>query len=223
MDNGVSPFVGYSQSFQPVVGTNFITGKPFEPTTADQIEAGIKYKDRNTQANFAAYQITEENVLVSDYDFYRNQTQTGEIQSKGFEVSVSNRVNDSMDLAASYSYTDAEITKEEIYPEVEGNAPPQIAKHKATLWTNFYPTEKLKLNAGVRYIGGTELDRRNIDTLPSVTLLDLGGEYYVNDWLSIGASVNNVTDETYVSSCYDISNCWYGPERQVAVSMTADF
>ena len=75
----------------------------------------------------------------------------------------------------------------------------------------------------MRYIGGTELDRRNIDTLPSVTLLDLGGEYYVNDWLSIGASVNNVTDETYVSSCYDISNCWYGPERQVAVSMTADF
>ena len=62
-----------------------------------------------------------------------------------------------------------------------------------------------------------------IEHQTQLTLLDLGGEYYVNDWLSIGASVNNVTDETYVSSCYDISNCWYGPERQVAVSMTADF
>ncbi|HCI31962.1 MAG TPA: hypothetical protein DFH98_11665, partial [Psychrobacter sp.] len=30
-DNGLSPFLSYSQSFQPVVGSNFITNEPFDP------------------------------------------------------------------------------------------------------------------------------------------------------------------------------------------------
>ena len=69
--------------------------------------------------------------MVSDYVNYTNQTQTGEIESKGFEVSASRMLNDWVDLSASYSYTDAEITEEEINPEVIGNTPAQIAKHKA--------------------------------------------------------------------------------------------
>ena len=224
-DNGISPFVSYSQSFQPVVGSNFVTNEPFEPTTADQLEAGIKYQssDGGTKGTLAVFDINQQNVVVSDYINYRNQTQTGEIASKGFEVSGSHMLNDWVDVAASYSYTDAEITEEEINPEVVGNTPAQTAKHKATLWADYYATDKLTLNAGVRYESGMQIDRQNTDELPSVTLVDVGGSYEVNPTFTVGASVNNLFDKTYVSSCYDTNNCWMGPERQMVVSVKANF
>jgi len=224
-DNGLSPFLSYSQSFQPVVGSNFITDEPFEPTTADQLEAGIKYlsPDRATQGTFAVFDIAQKNVVVSDYVKYTDQTQTGEIESKGFEISGSRMLNDWVDLSASYSYTDAEITEEEINPEVVGNTPAQTAKHKATLWADYYATDKLTLNAGIRYEDGMQIDKQNTDELPSVTLVDIGGNYQINPMLAVGASINNLFDKTYVSSCYDINNCWMGPERQMTVSLKANF
>ena len=224
-DNGISPYASYSQSFQPVVGSNFITNKPFEPTTADQLEAGIKYlsPNRATQGTLAVFDITQKNVVVADEINYRSQTQTGEISSKGFEVSGSHMLNDWVDVAASYSYTDAEITADEFNPNVVGNTPAQTAKHKATLWTDYYATDKLTLNAGVRYEGGMQLDKQNSDELPSVTLVDIGGNYQINPMLTVGASINNLFDKTYVGACYDINNCWMGPERQMSVSLKANF
>ena len=224
-DNGISPYASYSQSFQPVVGSNFITNKPFEPTTADQLEAGIKYlsPNRATQGTLAVFDITQKNVVVADEINYRSQTQTGEISSKGFEVSGSHMLNDWVDVAASYSYTDAEITADEFNPDVVGNTPAQTAKHKATLWTDYYATDKLTLNAGVRYEDGMQLDKQNSDQLPSVTLVDIGGNYQINPMLTVGASINNLFDKTYVGACYDINNCWMGPERQMSVSLKANF
>jgi len=224
-DNGLSPYASYSQSFQPVVGSNFITHKAFEPTTADQLEAGIKYlsSDRATQGTLAVFDITQKNVVVADEINYRSQTQTGEITSKGFEVSGSHMLNDWVDIAASYSYTDAEITKDEFNPDVVGNTPAQTAKHKATLWADYYATDKLTLNAGIRYEDGMQLDKQNSDELPSVTLVDIGGSYQINPMLTVGASINNLFDKTYVGTCYDSNNCWMGPERQMSVSLKANF
>jgi len=224
-DNGLSPYASYSQSFQPVVGSNFITHKAFEPTTADQLEAGIKYlsSDRATQGTLAVFDITQKNVVVADEINYRSQTQTGEITSKGFEISGSHMLNDWVDIAASYSYTDAEITKDEFNPDVVGNTPAQTAKHKATLWADYYATDKLTLNAGVRYEDGMQLDKQNSDELPSVTLVDIGGSYQINPMLTVGASINNLFDKTYVGTCYDSNNCWMGPERQMSVSLKANF
>lgn len=225
LDNGLSPYASYSQSFQPVVGSNFITNKPFDPTTADQLEAGIKYLSANraTKGTLAVFDITQKNVVVADNINYRSQTQTGEISSKGFEVSGSHMLNDWVDIAASYSHTDAEITEDEINPDLVGNTPAQVAKHKATLWADYYATDKLTLNAGVRYEGGMQLDKQNSDELPSVTLVDIGGNYKINPMLTVGASINNLFDKTYVGTCYDINNCWMGPERQMSVSLKANF
>ncbi|GAF52353.1 LOW QUALITY PROTEIN: ferrichrome-iron receptor [Psychrobacter sp. JCM 18900] len=223
-DNGLSPFATHSR-FNQLLVSNFITDEPFEPTTADQLEAGIKYlsPDRATKGTFAVFDIAQKNVVVSDYVKYTDQTQTGEIESKGFEISGSRMLNDWVDLSASYSYTDAEITEEEINPEVVGNTPAQTAKHKATLWADYYATDKLTLNAGIRYEDGMQIDKQNSDELPSVTLVDIGGSYQINPMLAVGASINNLFDKTYVGACYDINNCWMGPERQMSVSLKANF
>lgn len=134
--------------------------------------------------------ITQKNVVVADEISYRSQTQTGEITSKGFEVSGSHMLSDWVDIAASYSYTDAEITEDEFNPDVVGNTPAQTAKHKATLWADYYATDKLTLNAGVRYEDGMQLDKQNSDELPSVTLVDIGGSYQIHPRCSRSALVS---------------------------------
>jgi len=224
-DNGLSPFASYSESFQPVVGSNFITNEPFEPSTADQLEAGFKYlsPDRATQGTLSIFDITQKNVIVTNPANSQQKVQTGEIESKGFEISGSRMLNDWVDLAASYSYTDAEITEDEFNPDVVGNTPAQTAKHKATLWADYYATDKLTLNAGIRYEDGMQIDKQNSDDLPSVTLVDVGGSYQINPMLAVGASINNLFDKTYVGACYDINNCWMGPERQMSVNLKANF
>lgn len=219
--NGISPFASYSQSYQPLVGTDADTGQPYEAITANQIETGLKYADDATKASLALYKITRENELVPDIYNYRKFKQVGETESKGFEASINNRVNDWMDVAASYSLTDAEIIRDD--KQFIGNTPAQIAKHQANVWTNFYPTEDLKLNLGVRYQSGMEIDKANSGSLPAVTLVDLGAKYWVNDWLSTGISISNLLDKRYVGSCYDSNNCWMGPERQMSLSVNAKF
>ena len=79
------------------------------------------------------------------------------------------------------------------------------------------------LNTGVRYQQGMQVDRENSDELPSVTLVDIGGSYQLNDRWRIEANISNLFDKTYVGSCYDKANCWMGPERQMSLSATAKF
>ncbi len=43
-DNGVAPYIQYTESFQPIVGASNRTLNPFKPTTGQQKEFGVKYQ-----------------------------------------------------------------------------------------------------------------------------------------------------------------------------------
>lgn len=223
-NHGFSPYASYSQSFQPLVGNNFVTNKPFEPTTANQFEVGVKYAstDNKTKASLAAFDITKKNEKVATVDWTK-QTQTGETTSKGFEISADHRFNDWLHAGLSYGYVDAKISKDEFNPQLVGNRPQQVAKHTASLWTTLTPNDKTLLNVGIRHQAGMQVDRQNSDVLPSVTLVDLAGSHQISPTLSAGLSVSNLFNKTYVGSCYDKMNCWMGAERQASVSLTANF
>ena len=223
-DNGFAPYASFSQSFQPVVSMFYSTNEPLKPTTANQIEAGVKYvsPDKATKATFAAYDIKKKNEPLNSSDWL-TVTQTGEITSKGFEISADHRFNKWLNVGLGYGYVDAEITKDEFHPEYVGKMPQQVAKHNATLWASMKPNAKTAVQVGVRHIAGMQIDRENSDTLPSVTLVDLAGSYQINPTFDVGLTVSNLFDKTYVGSCYDRNNCWMGAERQASVSLTAKF
>lgn len=66
MDGGISPYVSYSESFSPVLGTDAF-GKAFVPNEGKQWEAGVKYQPEGTEHLLTAsvYKITEENRTTS--------------------------------------------------------------------------------------------------------------------------------------------------------------
>ncbi|WP_163363632.1 TonB-dependent receptor domain-containing protein, partial [Enterobacter cloacae] len=61
-DSGVAPYANYSESFAPVSGAD-VTGRPFDPSTGEQFEAGIKYlpPSLNLLVTGAVFEITQRN------------------------------------------------------------------------------------------------------------------------------------------------------------------
>ena len=75
------------------------------------------------------------------------------------------------------------------------------------------------LGGGVRYVGQSWADVLNTMPVPSFTLFDVAMHYQLGavsptlaKW-DIGFNVKNLFDKRYVSSCDDVSDCYYGPGR----------
>ncbi len=218
-----SPYVNYSESFEPVGGTDFV-GNLFEPQRGKQIEGGVKWQAADRLAASAAiYELREKNRLASDPDHVGFSVQRGEVTVKGLELELAGQIA-SWDLTAQYSYTDAQITDTGNTPEEQamlGQQLEAIPKHSAGVWAvhRFAAAPGLRAGFGVRYVG--ESGDGNIGGLrvPGVTLLDAMVSYEIPGW-RFALNANNITDKQYVASCLGRGDCWYGNRRRAFASVT---
>ncbi|CAK1696479.1 iron complex outermembrane recepter protein [Vibrio crassostreae] len=235
LDNGISPFVSYATSFEPAAGTD-INGNSLKPQLGEQVELGIKYlsPDMSQQVTASYFHITKKDSIAADPSdpTYRSKIQLGEVRSQGVEVEGRWFVTEDWDVNASYTYVDMEVT-EDANPDLEGTTPIYVPTHAANLWSNYYvyggALAGTRWSAGARYMGEMELDATNTQgKVPSYTVVDLSLGYdlgEVSDTLS-GATanlmVNNLFNEEYYT-CYDQSNCWFGAEQSVELSVNYQF
>lgn len=230
MDNGLSPFISFAQSFEPVSGSDR-NGSPYDTSTANQWEAGIKYDTGHTKASLASFQIMKENVLTRDpngtaYD----KIQVGEVRSRGLELDIQQQINAMFNWRMAYTLQDVVVTKDN--SGIKGNTPIWVPDQQFSTWLNYAPQDgKLagtNIGVGVRHIGKMELNAANTNTVPSATLVDfsIGYELAVFDPSWKGASVrftmNNAFNKTYYS-CYDEDNCWFGDSRSFQVTGRYEF
>nr|WP_310736648.1 TonB-dependent siderophore receptor [Pseudoalteromonas sp. SG44-8] len=223
-DNNIAPYASYSESFEPTSGVDTLTGKAFKPTTAEQIEVGMKYhnNDATTKVTAAFFDLRKQDVVVNTPDFMK-YTQNGEVQSKGFEISVYQQLTDTLDVTVNLTDMDVEVIDNPQNPALEGKTPIWVAEQQASMWLNYFFNDALEFNGGVRYVGESQLDALNSDTVPGYTLLDAAASYRFNDSYKIGLAVSNLTDKRYVGACFDINGCWMGAERSVELSLNASF
>jgi iron complex outermembrane recepter protein len=220
-ENGLAPFVSFSQSFEPAAGRGR-TGNRFKPTEGEQYEVGIRYqpKDSNTLLSATVYQLKQQNVLTLDPVSIAFQVQTGEQRSRGIELEAKTDVTDDLTILAAYAYTDAITTKSNIATEV-GARNPFTPEHQASLWADYslshWGVPGLKVGGGVRYVGASNgfafLDVK----VPSYTIFDAMASYTTGPWkLSVNAT--NLTDKTYVANC--TYGCFYGQARNMIGTLT---
>ncbi len=115
---GVSPYVSYSESFEPQAGTTYL-GVPFNPVTGRQYEAGIKYRPAGTNAIFtlSAYDLKRQNVPVGDPRAGTGgiptnaQIQIGEVRVRGVELEGRGEIVPGFTVVGALTYTDAIITQ----------------------------------------------------------------------------------------------------------------
>ncbi|QND68014.1 TonB-dependent siderophore receptor [Mesorhizobium loti] len=227
-DNGLAPYVSYSESFQPVAGADS-DGNLFVPETGRQYEIGLKYQPVgwNSFVTVSAFDLTRQNVVrYGNEGRPDDMFQTGEIRSRGIELEAVASLDSGLDLRAAYTYLDTRITKATSVVDDngssvsnEGNTPFGVPKHSASLWANYTigggRLEGLGLGAGVRYVGSTFGDDDNSFKVPSVVLADAAMHYtWQNATLSL--NVSNLFDKRYVASCFSSGfGCFYGEGRRI--------
>ena len=234
-DNGIAPYVSYSESFEPVSGATK-EGKPFDPSRGKQYEAGVKYvpKDLPITVTAAVFQLTKDKNLTADPENTLFSVQGGEIRSRGLELEAKAALTSNINLTAAYSYTDAEYTDDTLY---KGKRPVEVPRNMASLWADYTFHETalsgLTLGAGARYVGDTSSfytvgDNVNgTFNVGSYTLVDATVKYDLARigmaGSSVGVKVNNLFNREYVSSCYREYACYWGADRQVVATANFSF
>ncbi|MCL7931021.1 TonB-dependent siderophore receptor [Halomonas llamarensis] len=221
-DNGLAPYISYSQSFEPASGTDR-NGNRFDPTRGEQYEVGVRYQPdgSDTMLTASAYELTQENVSVTDPVDTSFQTQIGEVRSRGFELEVKTAIGSNANLVAAYAYTDARTTESSpITPGEEGKRTPNTPYNQFSLWGDYrfsdFGLPELKFGAGVRYMGATRGTWVEGE-VPSFTLVDTRVSYETGPWI-YSLNATNLTDKTYIESC--TYNCFYGEPRSVVGSVS---
>ncbi|AZD70525.1 TonB-dependent siderophore receptor [Pseudomonas chlororaphis] len=238
-DNGLAPYISYSESFNPNSYADS-AGNPLAPTDGTQWELGLKYQPPGTDDLYTAslFRIDQENLATKlpQENFYRA---VGAVRSQGLELEAHLQLNDNLKVLGSYTFTDIEYSKSMISTlstatdiiENKGNSPTQAPRHMASLWADYKfdsgSLDGLRLGGGVRYVGYSWADAENTMKVPSYTLFDASIGYDLGKvglkGVDVRLNANNLTNESYIASCASLSFCYMGEERNVAATVSYQF
>jgi iron complex outermembrane receptor protein len=182
LPSGVSPYFSYATSFEPQTGTTW-QGVAFVPVTGRQLEAGVKFQPRGTNAIFtlSVYDLRRQKVPVGDplagtSGIPTNSTiQIGEVKVRGIEFEARGEISPGFDIVAAASYTDAIITQgapavaatatNSGTPTTTGTRQLGTPEWSASTFLSYDfgksgkasgPLAGLTLGGGLRYVGGSD-------------------------------------------------------------------
>jgi iron complex outermembrane receptor protein len=225
-DNGISPYLAYSESFLMLPGIDPNTKTSYKSREGKLYEAGVKYAPAflDGYINLALFDLEQSNALVSSGS--GQQTQAGEVTSQGVELEGSVQATEALRLTAAYTYTDAK-TNDTGKGDRRASL---IPRHIASFWGNYKVQQGvasgLELGTGVRYVGSS-VGIGAVDAsynpiygsaqVPAHTVWDaMIGYDFAKNWRA-QLNVNNLLGETYVASCDYY--CYYGEPRSVVGSI----
>jgi iron complex outermembrane recepter protein len=224
----VSLYASFSRSFQPSRANSInADGSPFEPTTGEAFEVGVRteFLDGRLAATLAAYQITKQNIVVSDPDRPGFSLQVGEQRSRGIELDIAGEILPGWNIIASYTHIDAEIT-EDTRPEILGNQPSNVARNSASLWTTYEiqsgNLQGLGFGAGLLFAGDRQGDLDNTFTLPSYVRAD-AAVYYRRDRWQAALNFKNLFDTYYFESANGRNGVFPGAPFTVLGTVSVQF
>ncbi len=194
----LSFYASYATSFNPVIFGTSRTRESFEPESGRQFEVGVKADllSNRLSATLAAYDITKNNVLITDPDDDRFSIQTGEQKSRGIELNLVGRPIEGWNMVLSYAYTNAFISQDSLIPI--GDQLVGSPQHQFGLW-NTYELQKgalkgLGFGLGLYYVGDRSAVLPNTGVnLPSYFRVDTSIFYKRDNW-KVQVNINNLTN-----------------------------
>lgn len=201
----ISIYASYTRSFNPNESQT-VDKTQLPPERGTQYEVGVKaelIKDR-LSATFAAYDITKENVAITDptpgnSDF---SIPIGEVKSRGLEFDLSGQILPGWNIIASYFVNDAFVSVGDENNPVDDslvNAPGA----GGSLWTTYEiqsgGMRGLGFGGGVFYTGDREATLPNTFKIPSYVRADASIFYKCDNW-RVGLNFKNLLDTRYYDS-----------------------
>lgn len=214
-DNGLSPYVSYAESFDPVVGVDAVTGESLKPREGRQNELGIKYQPpgRRTQVTAAVFDIERSNLPNPSSMPNAPSQQEGVAEVQGVELEALTRFGP-LTLEANASRIETQ--------DPDGNRFASVPENQASAWLGYRPSRQgLRAGAGLRYVGESYDGSDDVVT-PSYTLADLMVGYRSGPW-DFSLNVRNAADKEYLATCLDREDCFFGERRTIVGSVAWRF
>ncbi|KQO51294.1 hypothetical protein ASF14_07185 [Sphingomonas sp. Leaf257] len=211
---GLSPFVSYSESFEPQAGSTW-DGSNFIPVTGRQYEAGLKYQPRGTTALFtlSAFDLRRRNVPVADPRAgtgnipSNSQVQIGEVSVRGIELDGRGTVAPGFDVVVAATYNDPYVRQGtpvvgtgDQMSGVTGTRPLGVPQWSASSFLSYDLGKAgvgsalggLSLGAGVRYVGESDGTATTVAAGRTVVRRFQSPDYWLAD-LMLGYDLGRVS------------------------------
>ena len=225
-DIGLSPYVSYAESFEPVIGTDGLTNQQLKPREGEQWEAGIKYQPPGTRTYITlSYFDIEESNLANPASLITepNSQQEGVGKVKGFELEAQSQFGD-FGIEVNLTILDTE--------GADGFDFASVPKNQFSTWLSYVPSNGIlqgfKSGIGMRYADENEsnlvvsgLGEFNVTT-DGYTLFDAMIGYETEQW-DLTMNMRNLTDEEYYGTCLVRGDCFPGEERTVVARAAFKF
>jgi iron complex outermembrane receptor protein len=218
-----SVYGSYTQGFNPQNSANRQAGGPFPPVRGNQLEFGLKndlIKNALT-TTVAVYQISQRNVLVPIPNTNLRQA-TGEIISKGIELTVTGTIAKGWNLIANYAFNNTEVTESSIEEQI-GRQFTNAPKNSGNIWTTYtisqHTLKGLKFGLGYKAMSerNTAIGPNN-PVLPAFGIWDAMIAYHLQGF-DINLNLNNITDKKYFTGSLNNAAAFYGVPRSFVLTL----
>jgi len=218
-DSGVSPYLSYSQSFEPQGTVNDANSGQtlyLDPLRGEQYELGLKYQPEGQDllATLAVYDIAQSNRAQADPN--GGIRSLAEVSIRGAEFEV-NKQWQQFELLASYTYQQTEDKQ-------NGHRLAYIPDQLASAWASYRFSDRLeglRIGLGSRYVGDTT-DGSDLYSVPAYTVFDAMVAYQTGQW-ELSADAKNLFDKNYVAYCSSSGTCGYGEGLYVTANARYNF
>lgn len=227
-ESGVSPYINYAQSFEPVIGDNGDKVNPpkaLKPKEAEQVEVGVKYQADNNKIILTAALFDIDITNLDDPNAAPNKVnqQSGTSNLKGVEIEGKLALTDTLKLEMNLTKLEAKDPKRKKLTSA--------VEEQVSSWLSYEALDSgLKAGLGVRYngkvYGGKYTSFKYPNGVevyaPSHTLVDAMLGYETPTWEAT-LNAKNLTDKEYYSSCLGRGDCFPGKERSLVAKLKYKF
>ncbi len=227
----LSIFANYMNGFQNVEPVQNIAADGskyfayFDPEHANQWEFGTKASLVKDKLSITAsyYNIKVKDKVMPDPTNAQNSIQGGEVESKGFEVSVVGSPINGLNIIAGFSHNESEVTVGD--PTYIGYRPEEAGpKNLFNFWANYKVQEGALKNVGIGFGANSAselytLNRASTGTfaIPSYTIFNAALSYN-EDKYSLILKLDNIANKKYFSGWSTVT-----PQRLRTLSLSLNY
>ncbi|SNR77711.1 TonB-dependent receptor [Lutibacter flavus] len=203
--------------------------KTFDPEKANQWELGIKANLLENKLNLTAsyYDINVSNKLMTDPNNINNSIQGGEVESKGFELSLNAKPVEGWNIIAGYSQNNSKVLKETENAGYLGLRPEEAGpENLINFWTSYTVQTGSLEGFGFGFGGNyaSEFNTLNRSTtgsfaLPSYTIIN-GSLSYAKEKFRVILKLDNIANKKHFTGWSTVT-----PQntRSISASLSYNF
>lgn len=220
----VSIYAGYSETFLPSAGDQFLTltttSEDLKPQVFENREVGVKWDLNSGLAITAALFRLEQGQFTSvDPDNPAVTITVPGSTTEGFELQLSGTLTQRWSVNAGYSYLDGVVEG----GAFDGNETRQTPEHMVSVWNQYEATDRLSLALGLTHQDSFFVLENNAVEVPSYTRVDAAAYYDVSDRTRLQLNVENLFDVDYFPDAHSNDNISTGAPLNARVTVRHHF